>query len=72
MMGFFLAHAEVGLGAFLSPSGKGGSAEGRVGEGDVSTLAEASPSSGAARHLLPEGEKNRRPISTARISRCKR
>ena len=47
---------------FLSLSGRGGSALGRVGEGDFSTLAETSPSSGAARHLLPEGEKNKKAL----------
>ncbi|KQT45798.1 hypothetical protein ASG47_12680 [Devosia sp. Leaf420] len=52
-------------GVFLSPSGRGGSATGRVGEGDLSTLAQISPSSGAARHLLPEGEKNKKALEQA-------
>ncbi|SFV37264.1 hypothetical protein SAMN05216456_2833 [Devosia crocina] len=47
-------------GMFLSSSGRGGSGKARVGEGDAATLAEASPSSAPAGHLLPEGEKNKR------------
>gem|GEM_PF-4528159 len=44
--------------SLLSPSGRGGSTQGRAGEGDPSTFAEAPPSSGTTRHRSPDGEKN--------------